>query len=84
MALPARGGRSSGFDSRDTKLSLIYHQLAYVAGHRKVINNIRTNDVRYSKFWVGKASGSSSGSVKPILKGVDRNRTYPPNNVALA
>ena len=27
----------------------------------------------------GKASGSSSGSVKPILEGVDRNRTCPPN-----
>ena len=26
----------------------------------------------------GKASGSSSGSVKPIRTGVDRNRTCPP------
>jgi hypothetical protein len=29
-------------------------------------------------IWEGKASGSGSGSVKPILKGVDRNRTFPP------
>ena len=29
-------------------------------------------------IWEGKAGGFGSGSVKPILRGVDRNRTFPP------